>query len=92
MRAYELVVILKDSLTEEKRKKVLTTLKGMLKDAKITKEDAWGVKPFSYPIKHERSGYYEVMHFETDVAIPSDFEKKVQTNENIIRHLLVRTK
>lgn len=92
MRMYELVLVIKDSLTEEKRKKLIESVKSWLKTMKVTREDAWGVKAFAYPIKKERSGYYFVMAFEGVNGIATDFEKKILTNENILRHLLFRTK
>lgn len=92
MRKYELALVFRDSLSEEKRKKLIETVKSWIKDMKVTKDDAWGVKAFAYPIKKEKSGYYEVMAFEGEVGVPTDFEKKILTNENILRHLLVRTK
>lgn len=92
MRMYELVLIFKDSLSEEKRKKLIETVKSWIKDMKVTKEDAWGVKAFAYPIKKEKSGYYEMMAFEGESGVPTDFEKRILANESILRHLLVRKK
>lgn len=92
MRLYELVLILKSSLQEEKRKKVLEALKKLLNNAKITKEDIWGQKALAYPIKSEQSGYYYLLSFEVQDVLPNDFEKKLLMQEDIIRHLLLRKK
>lgn len=91
MRLYELVLIVKGSLSESERKKALSSVKEWLKDVKITKEEDWGQKPLAYKIKRELAGVFHVFHFETE-GITADLERKLFQNENIIRHLLVRRK
>lgn len=91
MRNYELALVLRPSLTEVQRKKVLETIKGWLKDSKVVKEEEWGQKPLTYPIKRETSGFYIYLNLETN-DIPEDVEKRFTTNDNILRHLMLRTK
>ncbi|HSW48071.1 MAG TPA: 30S ribosomal protein S6 [Candidatus Saccharimonadales bacterium] len=100
MRLYELVLILKPSLKEADRKKLLTTVKEWLKDVKITKEDDWGQKALAYAIKHEESGHYYMLGIESDPeaggsgkgGVPKDFEQRIIRQDNILRHLMLRTK
>lgn len=92
MRAYELVLILKNSLSETERKKVLEKIKEVLKDIKVIKEEQLGQKPLSYKIKKETSGYFVRLLMEAKELIPQDLEKKILANENILRHLLLRNK
>lgn len=91
MRKYELTVILK-SLKDADRKKVLETIKAYLKDFKVTKEDDLGQKPLAYTIKKQDAGYYIMWQFEGEVGLEKGFEQKLLRNEDIIRHLLLRTK
>ena len=42
MRNYSLTLVLRQSLNEANRKKLLETVKDFVKGAKFTKEDAWG--------------------------------------------------
>lgn len=91
MRAYDLVLILKASLSEKEREKVVDTVKGWLKDVKIAKEDSWGQKPLAYKIKNELAGFYHKMELEA-TTIPGDFEKKLFMQDNVLRHLLLRKK
>lgn len=91
MRNYDLVVVLKSSLKDAERKKLVDGIKSSLKDAKFSKEDEWGQKPLAYTIKREFSGYYIQFQFEAE-TVPAGFEQKLLTNENILRHLLLRTK
>lgn len=92
MRVYNLVLILKSSLSETQRKKLLETVKEWLDNVKVKEEKAWGQKPLSYRLKKEISGFYHQMILETEKVLPSDFEKKLLAQENVLRHLLVRKK
>lgn len=89
MRIYDLVLVIKSSLSEAQRKKLVETIKSWLKEAKITKEEEWGQKVLSYKIKKESAGFYFLYSLEMD-NIPSDFEKKLLGNEGVLRHLLIR--
>lgn len=92
MRIYELVVVQKPSLTDAQRKKILDTVKSLLKDMKVSIEDL-GQKQLAYPIKHEHSGHYSMLTVETESAtITPDFEKRLLQEEGILRHLVIRKK
>ncbi len=92
MRMYELVFVLKGSSTEIQRKKLIATIKDWLKSVKITKQDELGQKELSYPIKKETKGVYFDWNIEAEESIPTEFERKLFTNEEVLRHLLIRTK
>lgn len=91
MRSYELILVAKSSLTEPLRKKMITGIKALLKDLKIVKENEVGQKILAYKIKRETNGFYFDFVLEGE-TIPQDFEKKLLENDNILRHLLLRTK
>ncbi len=92
MRLYELVLVLKTSLTDPQRKKLVEQVKDMLKNVKIAKEEEWGQKPLAYKIKREFAGFYHLLHLESETGIEKGFEKKLVANENVLRHLLIRQK
>jgi len=92
MRLYEFAVVLKSSLNDTQRKKVVDSLKTMLKGLKVTKEEDLGQKNLSYKIKGETTGRYLLLKLEGENGIPTDFEKKLMSNDDILRHLLLRTK
>ena|SRR3990167_5133330 len=106
MRSYELILVTKVSLTDTLRKKLITAIKTLLKpasppaspnrgeqggDLKIVKENEVGQKSLAYKIKRETSGFYLDFTLEGE-TVPSDFEKKLLENDNILRHLLLRKK
>lgn len=92
MRLYDLVLVLKTSLSDADRKKFLDQVKGWLGDMKVTKEEDWGQKPLAYSIKREVAGVYHKIELESENAVPKDFETRLLRNENVLRHLLIRTK
>lgn len=92
MRFYELVLVLRPSLSEADRKKLLQSVKDSLGDIKVTKEEEWGQKPLAYSIKKEVAGFYELFHLEGEQGVPDGFETSLLRNDDILRHLLVRTK
>jgi small subunit ribosomal protein S6 len=96
MRKYELVIVVKQSVKESDRKKLLEQVKGWLGKIKITKEEDWGQKALAYPIKKQDAGHYFQLQLESDLSagseLPADFETKVYQNTSVLRHLLVRTK
>lgn len=91
MRLYDLILVLKASLSETERKKLLDDLRGRLKDVKITDEE-WGQKPLAYKIKRELAGFYHIMKLESEKGLNEDLEKKLRTDDNVLRYLLLRKK
>ena len=91
MRSYELILVVKTSLTDALRKKLVAGVKVLLKDLKIVKEIEVGQKALAYKIKREKNGFYFDFVLEGE-NVPDNFDKKLLENEDILRHLLLRTK
>lgn len=91
MRNYQLVLVLKTTLSEANRKKFIETIKSWIGDAKFSKEEEWGEKTLAYFIKKEKLGFYLNFLLES-TKIPVDFEKKLFASENVLRHLLLKVK
>jgi small subunit ribosomal protein S6 len=90
MRTYQLIVVLKTSLSEANRKKFVETVKTWVKGAKFTKEEEWGEKVLAYAIKRENSGFFQNFVFELKEELAKDLEKKITASDNVLRHLLLR--
>jgi ribosomal protein S6 len=91
MRNYQLVLILRPTLSEVEQKKVLTDVKALLKDTKFIKEENQGKKQLAYTIKRETSGIYFNFLLEAKDNFPVAFEKKLVANDSILRYLLLKT-
>lgn len=88
---YDLTLVLKSDLKDADRKKLIGKVKDDFGKSKINEND-WGQKPLAYPIEKQISGYYVNMTVETEEVVAKDFEKKLYSNNNILRHLLLRSK
>lgn len=86
---YNLTLVIKSSLKETEHKKLLEGIKALVGKAKIT-EKTWGQKALSYPIKKEVSGLFLNWSIEGDSVVPADFERKLLSNDSVLRHLLLR--
>ena len=91
MRAYELILVTKSSLSEVLKKKLTQSIKSILGELKIVKENEVGLKSLAYKIKKETSGFYWDFFLEGE-NLPQDLDKRLLENENILRHLLIRNK
>ena len=91
-------MVARPSLKEAELKKLLDSVKDWLGKVKITKEEDWGQKALSYTIKKEVAGHYFMFQIEADSndygkgSLPKDFEARIIRQDNIIRHLMLRTK
>ena len=92
MYSYNLTLVLKPDLTEAERKTLLASVTKKLigEDGKIDKEDMWGSKDLSYPIKKQTKGFF--VHYEatTDPKNGKAIDNTLKLEEDILRYLLVR--
>jgi small subunit ribosomal protein S6 len=89
---YELIVIFKPDLSEEKLtaaienvKKFITVKGGVLSDTK-----SWGRRRLAYPIKHVMEGNYILYKFATLPSHNHELETNLRITEDVLRHLLVK--
>ncbi len=95
MENFENVYILKGSLTEEQAKKEIENIKPYFKDVKIfeKKDDIngyLGLKRLAYTVKGETTGYYYTTYFEGTDKNATEIEKKLLSNENVIKFITIR--
>lgn len=84
MNTYEFTFILDDEKELAEIKKALKTHSG-----KLVKETAWGEKTFSYPIDKKLKSNYYTWQIEIEKKDLGEFEKKLEYNEKLIRHLIL---
>ncbi|OGH11346.1 MAG: 30S ribosomal protein S6 [Candidatus Levybacteria bacterium RIFCSPLOWO2_01_FULL_36_13] len=87
MRKYQLTLVTKSS--DSAKKKAIDSVKGMLKAAKIEKEEELGEKDLAYSIKRETKGFYTNYLFSAD-SLPAGFEKRLNADENVLRFLVIK--
>ncbi len=97
MRNYEIMFIVRPTLSEEDIQKVADNFKSTLEKngSKVTTVDAWGQKTLAYDIKKGsdvyKSGYYFVYQVEAsnDKGV-KEFDRLAGISSDIIRHLIIR--
>ncbi len=97
MRNYEIMFIVRPTLSEEDIKKIASNFQKTLETngAKVTNVDAWGQKNLAYEIKvgnnTYKTGYYFVVNIEAnnDKAI-KEFDRLALISNDIIRHIIIK--
>ncbi len=93
MRNYEIMFIVKPTLSEDETKKVVESFGKVLTDngAKITDQKEMGQRELAYEIKKFKSGYYYLYFVEAsnDEAI-NEFDRLAGISSDVIRHLITK--
>ena len=93
MRNYEIMFIVRPTLSEDEVKKVVKDFSYIItkNGGKVTKEENMGQRELAYEIKDFKSGYYFVFEVEAkdDKAI-KEFDRLALINNDIVRHLITK--
>lgn len=93
MRNYEIMFIVKTTISEDEIKKVIENFSNILttNGAKIISTKDMGQRELAYEIKKCKSGYYFVYEIEAedDKAI-KEFDRLALINSDVIRHLITK--
>ena len=93
MKNYEIMFIVRPTLSEEDVTKVVENFKNILttNGAKVNDVQELGQKELAYEIKKFKSGYYFVMTISTDddKAI-KEFDRLSLISNDMIRHLITK--
>ena len=89
MKHYELLFVVKPTLTEEEVKGRLEFVKDVLtkNGAEIKTVDEMGVRKLAYEIEKQERGYYFVIYFIGEPAGIEEVLRNLRLDENIIRFL-----
>ena len=92
MNIYEGVFILKATLNNVEKEKLIEEIKGVITKNKgeIIKVDNWGKRRLSYPIKKQSEGLYYLFDFKLVPTIVIKMENTFKLNDLILRTLIIR--
>ncbi len=92
MNSYYLTLVLKPEMDEKEKKTLLDVMVKKLVgvDGKVKKEDLWGARELSYPIKRQTKGFFAHFEIEADPKNAKGLDKSLRLEEDILRYLLVR--
>ncbi len=91
MRDYEVVYIFHASLDGEAIEEKLESYHERLTSggAEITALEHWGKRELAYPIQKRKNGYYVVVQFRAEPALLDEFERALELDDELLRHLIV---
>jgi small subunit ribosomal protein S6 len=95
MSLYELTFILRQDVANSEIKKITDKLSHIINEGggKLLKEEYWGLRFLSYPIKKNKKGHYVMLVFSTTTAgVLKELKRIISLSEDIIRDLLIGIK
>ena len=92
MRRYELMLVLRPDLAEDKVQSSLERTARAIAGGggQIVKQAPWGRRRLAYPIDHHREGSYYVILFEAPPTAIVELERGLLISEEVLRHLVTR--
>lgn len=85
MNTYEFTFLLENETDEKEVKSIIKDQKGV-----ITEETPWGKQTLAYPIDKKTAAYYFTHKLELEPSSLSEFKKKLNFNEKIMRYLILK--
>lgn len=92
MNKYELVVVLKVTLTDDEKSAAMAKVSEYITrfGGVVTNVKDWGKKTLAYEIQKMNEAFYYVVDFDAPDEAPAQIEGKVRIMERVIRFLIVK--
>jgi small subunit ribosomal protein S6 len=92
MRRYELMLVLRPDVADDKAQSVIdrTTRQLVAAGGQIIKVAPWGRRRLAYQIDRYREGSYHIVLFEAPPEALGEMERTLQITEEVLRHLVTR--
>jgi len=90
MPSYTLCLLLRESLSEADRDKVLLEVSKTLTDSIKPEIISWGKRDLAYPIAKQTQADYYLLNFEAESSVPATLDKKLKLAEEVLRFLIIR--
>lgn len=92
MRDYEVVYIFNSELGDEDVESKLDSYHERITDdggGEITAVEDWGKRQLAYPVEDQENGRYVVAQFTVEPAALDEFERTLELDGDLLRHLVV---
>ena len=92
MNHYELLFVLKPTLTDEETKAQIAKIQENItaQEAIIVATDDMGMRKLAYPVEKNERGYYTVIYFQAPGAAIAEIERLLRINEDILKFMTVK--
>ncbi len=93
MNKYEIMFIVKTTMESDAASKLANSYKKLITDEKGTVDAMkdMGQRKLAYAIDKQINGYYYVIDFAASVETINELDRKMRLDENILRHMIIRT-
>lgn len=90
--SYETLFVVSGNLPEEEAKAAAEKFTTLIADnGEIVKIDEWGKRRLAYPIEKFVEGYYVLVNFKSEAALPAELNRVFGITDEILRYLVVRS-
>lgn len=88
MKKYESLYVIVPELNEEETKSVIDKFNGIItaNGGEVEKVDEWGKRRLAYAINYKTEGYYVLVVFNGEPALPAELERNLKNDEKIMRY------
>ncbi len=92
MNHYELLFVLKPTLTDEETKAQIAKIQENItaQEATIVATDDMGMRKLAYPVEKNERGHYTVVYFQAPGASIAEIERLLRINEEILKFMTVK--
>ncbi len=91
INSYETLFVIDSDLTEEATKALVEKFTKLISDnGEIVEVNEWGKRRLAYPINDKPEGYYVLINFKSQAALPSELERIFGITEGIVRSIVIR--
>ncbi len=91
--SYEALFVIRPNLAEEETAAVVNKFTTLIADNGGTVESVneWGKRRLAYPIEKITEGYYVLVNFKSEAALPAELNRVFGITDEVMRYLVVRS-
>ena len=91
MNKYETVILINDTLTDEKKAEVIQKIENYItKNGEIISRENLGSKKMAYEIKKQKTAHYYIINFKTKSENITELERLYRITDEILKFIVVR--
>lgn len=91
--SYESLFVIKPGLSEEETAAVVNKFTSLIADngGAVESVNEWGKRRLAYPIEKFVEGYYVLVNFKSEAALPAELNRVFGITDEILRYIVVRS-
>lgn len=92
MMKYESMYIIKPDMEEEARAALIARFSDIITadGGEIESIEEWGNRKLAYPINYISEGYYVLMTFKANSALPAELERNFKISDYVMRFIVIK--